>query len=470
MRTSFFLIIVSFVLLLVAGFVFSAAGILNSGSSGLLSLAGQNSGKQLATHHSHPTMVSLQGTVEGLTDGNLGVVVSDQNSCESGILYGVDYENAVQESSFNLLLGDQQDLNLNYNQDYYLCLSVNGELVDGPQLFRGGQGQIGIEDVNVSGFATEFVPYDSESKAISDIDSVDSNIYLGGVTSFSTSANWDPSANLVAHWKMNDNNSNSTIDDNSNNNYDATAQHNTDTITISPGKINRAINFNGSGYYATAGTTIGNFGTSPFSISFWARTTENGSMYLLSKRGGCSCSNFWNFRISSGKIGLELSESGCANYALPETQLTYNDGNWHNIIGIRNGTSVKVYIDGELKASSSTAAATNLSNTNNFLQGGNICSTNFTGELDDIRVYNKELNSSEIAGLYSSGNGTEEESGTLENATINTGYIIFGAKNGTSCTTTCNYHELDCYQSVTLNGTTGSCSLNSADYYCWCGN
>ncbi|MBN2067638.1 MAG: hypothetical protein JW744_04175 [Candidatus Diapherotrites archaeon] len=110
-------------------------------------------------HHSHPTMMSLQGKVEGVTTGDLGVKVGDQNSCSSGVFFDHNYSNAIQESLFNLLLGSQYDLNLNYNQDYYMCLYVNGELVDGPQQFRGGQGQVDIEDVNAAGFATEFVPY-----------------------------------------------------------------------------------------------------------------------------------------------------------------------------------------------------------------------------------------------------------------------------------------------------------------------
>jgi len=106
-------VVIGLVLLFAASLVFSAAGVLNSGSSGLLSLSGQDpQQKVLATHHSHPTMMSLQGNVEGLTDGNLGVIVSDQNSCEYGVLFDSEYENAIQQSSFNLLLGSQQDLNM----------------------------------------------------------------------------------------------------------------------------------------------------------------------------------------------------------------------------------------------------------------------------------------------------------------------------------------------------------------------
>src|SRR3989344_5510957 len=96
---------------------------------------------------SQPTKMSLQGKVEGLSNGDLGVKISDQNSCLDGVFFDHNYTVAIQDSTFNLLLGDLDQLNLNYNQDYWLCLYVNGSLVDGPNNFRGGQGQIGLENI-----------------------------------------------------------------------------------------------------------------------------------------------------------------------------------------------------------------------------------------------------------------------------------------------------------------------------------
>jgi len=159
LSASLFSVIVGLVLL--AGGLFSAPVTEDIGNDlvGLISL--ESVGEQLdeVTHYSHPTTMSLQGKVEGISSGDLGVKVSDQNSCSSGVFFDHNYTGVIQESLFNLSLGTQYDLNLNYNQDYYTCLYVNGELVDGPQQFRGGQGQVDIEDVNQSGFGTVFVPY-----------------------------------------------------------------------------------------------------------------------------------------------------------------------------------------------------------------------------------------------------------------------------------------------------------------------
>jgi hypothetical protein len=149
-------------------------------------LESEQSGDGKATHHSHPTVMSLQGSVEGLSSGNLGVKVSDQNSCTQGLVFDHNFTGAISSSLFNLVLGTQYDLNLNYNQDYYMCLYVNGELVGSPSIFRGGQGQIDIEDVNTSGFATEFIPY---SGAGSNIDLGDNNLTAKGFVCFDADCN-----------------------------------------------------------------------------------------------------------------------------------------------------------------------------------------------------------------------------------------------------------------------------------------
>jgi len=136
--------------------------------------------------YSHPTTMSLQGTVEGISDGNLGVKVSEQSDCSAGVFFDHNYSDAIQDSLFNQLLGSQFDLNLNYNQDYYMCLYVNGELIDGPQQFRGGQGQIDVEDVNSAGFATEFVPY---SGAVEDVELGAYNLKTTGSVCFDQQCN-----------------------------------------------------------------------------------------------------------------------------------------------------------------------------------------------------------------------------------------------------------------------------------------
>ncbi|MDO8634551.1 MAG: hypothetical protein Q7K34_04640 [archaeon] len=104
-----------------------------------------------------PTKMSLQGRVEGLEQGDLSVKVSRNDSCDSGVVYSEEFPGSIREGRFDLLLGQGQDMNLVYNRDYYLCLYVNGELIGGPNVFRGGQGQVYLDSVNKRQFDNEYV-------------------------------------------------------------------------------------------------------------------------------------------------------------------------------------------------------------------------------------------------------------------------------------------------------------------------
>lgn len=74
-----------------------------------------------------------------------------------------------------------------------------------------------------------------------------------------------------------------------------------------------------------------------------------------------------------------------------------NDGRWHHIVGIYDGTKIALYVDGELDAS---AAAYGRINTSSFkvLLGENdeIRNYAFDGFLDDIRIYDYALTAAEI--------------------------------------------------------------------------
>ncbi|MBU1135694.1 MAG: hypothetical protein KKB03_00860 [Nanoarchaeota archaeon] len=104
-------------------------------------------------HHSHPTMMSIQGKVtdpagDPINNGNLTVKISDLNSCSLGVFFNHTYNYSVQNSLFNITLGIKHTLSLDYNVNYSMCVYVNDELVSGPTVFRGGQGQIHAKDMD----------------------------------------------------------------------------------------------------------------------------------------------------------------------------------------------------------------------------------------------------------------------------------------------------------------------------------
>ena len=90
--------------------------------------------------------------------------------------------------------------------------------------------------------------------------------------------------------------------------------------------------------------------------------------------------------------------------SLPAGSIT----DWHFVVGVYDdaNNTTKLYIDGEKKASSSSANFGDIKASGNSLRigmyGG---SHSFNGKIDEVRLYSRPLSASEIEKLYEVGNG-----------------------------------------------------------------
>ena len=83
---------------------------------------------------------------------------------------------------------------------------------------------------------------------------------------------------------------------------------------------------------------------------------------------------------------------------------------WHHLLGVYDGSDVKLYVDGSLAGSA--AATGNITTSNHPLRvGTNLgLSEKFRGLVDDARVYNTALNAAQIAELFAYGGGSPSPS------------------------------------------------------------
>ena len=109
---------------------------------------------------------------------------------------------------------------------------------------------------------------------------------------------------------------------------------------------------------------------------------------------------------------LSLNSAGAAVLDLGGTSITssstgHADGNWHHLaVAIpANGNTgdAKIYVDGTATAGSGSTAIN--TDNNNDLKIGTDGSAYFNGQIDDLRFYGAELNSTVIGKLYGNGNG-----------------------------------------------------------------
>jgi hypothetical protein len=203
-------------------------------------------------------------------------------------------------------------------------------------------------------------------------------------------------ANLLAHWTFDEGQGVTAIDSGVGA-YDATL-FNGDTWTTS-GASSGAIVLNGTTQYAKASVVTTDF---PFSFYAWFKTSDQSAANrtIIAESNILVDGNYYH--------ALRLTPAGKAEYRLGTSgpsvlsSSTYNDGQWHQIVGVSASSSNhKLYIDGALVGQSLTPMP-GLFVTPTVMTVGAMPSPIefFPGTIDDARVYTKALTASEVLGLY----------------------------------------------------------------------
>ena len=159
-----------------------------------------------------------------------------------------------------------------------------------------------------------------------------------------------------------------------------------------------ALFFDGENDYVSIGHPIDgslDFDNNIFSYSVWFKTTNPEFQQIICKRGG------------GGNFEMQMSRTLSANYATSSD--TLNDGIWHNAVWTSNGDTVRLYIDGELNSTSSTADDYSASGTG-FLNFGadSYQGEYFKGSIDEVAIWDTTLSNENVIKLYNSGLGNKD--------------------------------------------------------------
>lgn len=99
---------------------------------------------------------------------------------------------------------------------------------------------------------------------------------------------------------------------------------------------------------------------------------------------------------ADGSLYWRLTSSGIS-YTVTSVG-DYADNSWHSFAAVKQGSSMKLYADGDLIG---TAAGVPNADTQSqpVIIGSENGANCFEGRLDEIRIYSKGLNSSEISAM-----------------------------------------------------------------------
>ena len=163
----------------------------------------------------------------------------------------------------------------------------------------------------------------------------------------------------------------------------------------------RAYSFDGTDDYIDTGSTSIH-STDEFSYSCWMKWTPSGFMGFMSAYETPSDRGPALIAYNNDPQWLFQSNGGVFNSSERLTP-TYNmnDGNWHHLVGVFDGNSgsASLYVDGSSVASVSSVPSN--VNYSTSLKFGKYVTYFLNGYLDDIRVFDRALTTSEITALAS---------------------------------------------------------------------
>ena len=192
------------------------------------------------------------------------------------------------------------------------------------------------------------------------------------------------------------------------------------TTLLANGRISQAITFNGSAssYFQASGFTALGINNRPFSISLWIRPVSlSGVIVHVSANAtggdGGWCLPFLSFATNGSLVAQISNNNGTISISTPASSVGISV--WSHVVQTWSPTNgLRLFVNNILVASRLSLATTYVaSSTKNFvtlgnsLNGINTCNssqvgllTPFAGDMDDFRVYSRELSTNDICRLF----------------------------------------------------------------------
>jgi len=141
--------------------------------------------------------------------------------------------------------------------------------------------------------------------------------------------------------------------------------------------------------------------TGSFSIEVWINPSITGGAGkgIVSKGGSFGTSLIYALRLTSGRVVLATNG---APRLTSRSSTTLTNNKWTHIAATYNASLgvFKIYLNGSLDTSSTIAGAAPASNTDSLYVGLSGASTPYSGQMDELRLWNKELSSAEVNTYY----------------------------------------------------------------------
>ncbi len=217
--------------------------------------------------------------------------------------------------------------------------------------------------------------------------------------------------NPVMYWR---NLFDATPDDDSGNNYDGTTSgtvsfNSTDIPIVGEPTVTAFKSASTTaGYFQRVNTAALNI-TWPMSLSIWVKFTVTDTARTIAGIWDSATQANRAYQIAigtaTGSLRFRVELGGVIRTA--QHSGGYNDGNWHHVVGVYEPDgSVRLYVDGVLRATGTGAYLPILSTPSVFRVGQNANGTEqYVGQFAEVAVHERALSAAAVANLYNCARG-----------------------------------------------------------------
>lgn len=210
----------------------------------------------------------------------------------------------------------------------------------------------------------------------------------GAGDSQSVNATWNSNYVIVQHLKET---SGTTTADSTSNGKNGTKVSATNPSSLTSGQIDGAQTFDGA--------------TSKIDIAA-TNATNTFTMEAWIKRGDTSSSRQFIFYVGNTDIelassALNLNITGFGQIAIATSTIT-DTTTWHHVVGTRNGTTKKLYVDGVDVTGTTADSSSDLSSISAIGYRAGVNSSFFNGSIDEVRLMSTSASANWIAATYKS--------------------------------------------------------------------
>jgi filamentous hemagglutinin family protein len=410
-------------------------------------------------------LISANSLLTALNSGDVSIAASKN----------IDIVSDINSSSSNNLLFEAAFINL----DASVYLNGGNITFEAPVILRSSQtvstGSTVGGDITFNRSLHAFNPGTDTLTLEAGTGNITFNGAVGGALPYNVAVLLD---DPVGYWRLDE--EGETAFDSSGNNIDGTyfggVNRNQEGALVDD--ANPAPFFDGTtGYVEIPDSDFIDFGTNEdFTITAWIKAspeqvdTEFGDKDVIEKwSGGEPYPYVIRYFDQSGKI-LAARYHGFPEIPTPTVNSTVsiNDGQFHHIAFIKEGSTLSLYVDGILEdTNTDTINSPTQNNSPLFLarRGGDASDNFFRGSIDEVAIYDSALSPSEVAAQYTTGTGTAT-SRKLAGLTVNNAANIIA-----NDTITANTIDLTASQHITTqsldtsssSGDGGSITLNAGN-------